>query len=56
MEKVKVTYNSGALTKVSMLMAYNKDTKFENHTRDVCSWKRGPAREQSGADDGLEGF
>lgn len=37
MQKVKVTYNSGTLTKVSMLMAYDKDTKFENHSQDVGS-------------------
>ena len=47
-EKGKFIYYSGILTLVSMLMACNKDTKFENHTRDVGSWKRGP-----GANGGL---
>lgn len=53
MEKGKFIYDSGILTQVSMLTACNKDTKFENHTRDVGSCNRGPGKEQSGVDGGL---
>lgn len=47
-EKGKFIYDLGIFTQVLVLMACNKDTKFENHTRDVGSWNRGP-----GADGGL---
>lgn len=46
-EKVIFRYDSGILNNISMLTDSNKDINFEDHTKGMGSWNRGPGRADS---------